>query len=109
MACGPAWVTLEASGFSPLTGFKNKSSLDVGAHASKETVECGKSSRSRGLLPIRRILILPSERLAAPLKNAETIPGARRTSKPRRLEAMGAPSKQRAVRRVRKHWLDRGA
>lgn len=46
MACGPAWVTLEASGFTPLTGFKNKSSLDVGAHASKETVECGKSSRS---------------------------------------------------------------
>ena len=64
---------------------------------------------ARGLLPIRRILILPSERLAAPLKNAETIPGVRRTSKPRRLEAMGAPSKQRAVRRVRKHWLDRGA
>ena len=38
---------------------------------------------------IRRIVILPSERLAAPLKNVENIPGIRRTPEPRRLEAVG--------------------
>jgi hypothetical protein len=57
---------------------------------------------SRGLPPIRHIFILPSEALAARLKNVKTISGAGRMLKAMRLEALGAPSKQRAVRRNRK-------
>jgi hypothetical protein len=57
---------------------------------------------SRGLPPIRHIFILPSEALAARLKNVETISGGRRMLKAMRLEALGTPSKQRAVRRNRK-------
>ncbi|MGB9243767.1 MAG: hypothetical protein WCC03_10455 [Candidatus Acidiferrales bacterium] len=36
-----------------------------------------------------RILILPSERLAAPLKNVKTISGARPAAKPAHLEGLG--------------------
>ncbi len=110
MACGPPWVTLEASGFTLLTRFKKKSSLDVGAHASKKTVECGKSSRNCcGLSPIHRIPILPSERVAEPLKNVEAISGAGRTLQAIRLGPVGSKQGSARSAAIEKYRLDRGA
>jgi len=58
---------------------------------------------ARGLMPIRCILILPSERPAAPLKKRGDHSWQRERSRLCAWKHWGMPSTQRAVRRVRGH------